>query len=206
MIDAWCFFNFPIEDGLSFAEIFVNDDESPDLLKPFAREMSKTRLGLYQVVLNSGKYLRLRELMTDRVVEVHNSIDTPSIGEISLARLYPVEDKYMFFGSPSSFPAEYKKQVESMVQSKMLMYYGDDATSYEKHMRLSGPYWMSVVSENKNANILDPDYYERYYEDDFHYTTLPDWMMPRFTEAEAKKVKAKKDKRKAARKARKRNR
>lgn len=64
MICTWAFFNFPIENGLSFGELFVNDAQAPELLKPFASEVAKTRLGLYQVVLNSGKLLRLREPMT----------------------------------------------------------------------------------------------------------------------------------------------
>ncbi len=206
MIDSCCFFNFPCEKGQSFAEIFINRNDTPEQLKHFTMAMSKTRLGLYQLVLNSGKYLRYRELITDRVVETYNYIDTPSPGEISLARLLPIEDKFMIFGSPSGFPAEYKDQLESMVLSKMLLYYGEDTTSYEQHMKLSGPYWISVVSENKNGDILDPDFYERYYDEDFHFNSLPDWMMSKPTESADKKLKARKDKRKAVRRARKRNR
>ncbi|SMF35151.1 hypothetical protein [Pseudobacteriovorax antillogorgiicola] len=207
MICAWAFFNFPLENGLSFGENFVASDDAPEQLKPFVRDMVATRLGLYQVVLNSGKYLRLKELITDKVFEAHNTIDTPATGEISLARLVPVDDRFMIFGSPSSFPAEYKEQLESMVLSKMLLYYGEGSDSYEKHMKLSGPYWVSVVSENRNADILNPDYQERYHDEELTFTTsLPDWMMPKSTEAEDKKLKARKDKRKAARKARKKNR
>lgn len=204
MIDAWCFFNFPCHEGRSFAQIFAKDEDSPEPLKEFAKELGETRLGLYQVVLGSGKFLRLKELLTGRVFEVHNIIDTPPAGEISLARLLPVGDKFMIFGSPSGFPGAYKDRLEDMLESKMLMYYGDGDSAYEEHMTLSGPYWMSVVSENADVDILDPGYHERFYSEGFRVTSLPEWMKPPETE-DPKKEKAKKNKRKAARKARKRN-
>lgn len=205
MIDAWCFFNFPCHKGKSFAEIFMDREDAPEQLKTFAKSMSETRLGLYQIVMRSGTYLRLKELVTGRVLEAHNSIETPAECEISLARVLPVEGKFLIFGSPSGFPGIWKERLEMMLESKMLIYYGEGTKAYEDHMRFSGPYWISVVSENDNSDIFDPDYYKRYYQDDFKISALPDWMKPR-EKTGTKQIEARKKKRKSAKQARKRNR
>lgn len=166
LLDTWCFFDFPCQDGLSYGEIFLKE-EKPSHLTSFVKTMVKSRLGLYQVVLASDNFLRLKELQTERVVEAHNTIDMHDNGEIFLIRLFPLGGKYFMFGSPSGFPSEWKDHLDNMVIDKMLTYYDDDpsnrfSTSYEKHMKLSGPYWMSVVSNDGECEILDPDHYHKY--------------------------------------------
>ena len=205
IIDAWCFLNFPCHEGQTFAQIYAQKEDSPEPLKSFAKELSETRLGLYEVVLISGDFLRVRELVTERVYEVHNTVDIPEAGEISLARLVPVGDKYMILGDPSGFPGAFKSRLEDMLESKMFMYYDEEDSPYERHMTLSGPYWMSVVGETASGDIFDPDYYERFYSERFKVGALPDWMRGA-DGVDLNKEKARKKKRKAARKARRRNR
>lgn len=212
IIDAWCFSNFQVEQDRSFAEIYLNDKENPEALKGFVKKMAVSRLGFYETVLKSKETMRLKEIMTGEVFDVHNSIDSMLFeNELYLARLFPVEDKHMLFGSPAAFPLDCKAGLKSMIESKMCLYYEGEENAYESHMKLSGPYWVSFLSENKESEILDADFYQEYYREDFRINFLPQWMSVPVNREQAKKkqeqtAKIKKDKRKASRKARKRNR
>jgi len=53
-------------------------------------------------------------------------------------------------GDPKGFPKEKKAQIRDMVLDKMMIYFDAAETpeaTYEKFMKLAGPYWMSCVTK-----------------------------------------------------------
>ena len=52
-----------------------------------------------------------------------------------------------------------------MVREKMNLYFpsNDEIESYTTMMRLAGPYWFSVTSGDFDSDIINPDYYLKYY-------------------------------------------
>lgn len=67
------------------------------------------------------------------------------------------------FGNPKGFPQERKRQIEEMVRDKMCFFEpAPIPAAYETFMKLAGPYWMSCVTSDQDAPILDPDHYRTY--------------------------------------------
>ena len=140
----------------------------------FLQKLDESRLGLYQVKKSNKKVIRFQEMFTDRNVDAANNIDFCGTGEIFLVRLLPVGDENLILGDPKAFPAAQKDAVQNMVLDKMLMYCLDrkmlkrgevpsEAEMYEHYMKRAGPYWMSVVLDDRyNAEVLPPDYYKRF--------------------------------------------
>ena len=78
-------------------------------------------------------------------------------------------DQVFMFGNPKGFPKEKRTQIEDMVLDKIMIY--SDAqdspeAQYEAFMKLAGPYWMSCVTKDQDAPILDPDHYLTYLDGD----------------------------------------
>lgn len=173
-LEAYCFADFPYQEGKNFADIFALGDGKEDGLDHialFARKLSITRLGVYQVILANSKIIKLRESFTGKVYEVFNTIDASNPGEMFLVRLFPVDNRYMLFGDPKVFPKGRKKALEDMIVDKAWIYYSSfygssnadsEIELYERHLKLSGPYWMSLVTEDHSIDILDPDHWKSY--------------------------------------------
>lgn len=172
-LEAYCLLDFPFSEGKSFAEIFhekCKDGDGVEHLSDFSLELSKTRLGLYQVILATRKVIKLKESVTGSIYEVFNTIDASKGGEMFLVRLFPVAGNHMMFADPKVFPKEKKNALEDMVMDKAYTYYSsyfgstihDDRELYALHMKLSGPYWMSLVTDDHSVDILNPNYWERY--------------------------------------------
>lgn len=75
-------------------------------------------------------------------------------------------ENWAFFGDVKAFSAESRDAIEFMVDSK-LFYVADEASGsqeerYDAFMSLAGPYWMSIVVQNDNLPILDPDHSRSY--------------------------------------------
>jgi len=98
------------------------------------------------------------------VVSAFPSIEHYGKGEILLIRTMTYGEQAFMFGNPKGFPKEAKNQVEDMVLNK-LFYFDDETTTiaqYQTFMKLAGPYWMSCVTQDEDAPILDPDHYRAY--------------------------------------------
>jgi hypothetical protein len=167
-IPSWIFFNFPIDmekkTCLDEYESFLNEKETGHEFKLFFDEMRKSRLGLYEEILSTSKVTKFRELITGNVISTVRSVPDYSNGEIFLARIFECQGEYFLFGDPKCWPNEYKNEIEEMVMNKLPYFNADnDQSCYEKFMRLSGPYWFSCVTTNKNSDILDPDHYLSYF-------------------------------------------
>lgn len=168
-VAAWILLNFPCgperRTVLDHFEMFVEACNQRAQFDAFIGAVRNTRLGLYQQVMRSSTNARYRELFTDRVVDVHPSLEAGGAAEIVLARLVELEGQNYFFGDAKAFPAEARDTIEFMVDSK-LFYLDDEAVihggRYEAFMTLAGPYWMSIVVQNEKLPILDPDHYRSY--------------------------------------------
>ena len=99
------------------------------------------------------------------MIEAVPSVEEYGKGEILLTHMMGHGDQVFVFDDPKGFPKETKKKIEDMVLDK-LVYFFDAAETipeqYEAFMRLAGPYWMSCVTKNHDAPILDPDHYLTY--------------------------------------------
>ncbi len=125
--------------------------------------MKKSRFGLYQEILSNQKVAKFKELISGKVIDTVRSVFNNEEGEIFLARIVRYEEDYFFFGDPKCWPSNYKHQLESMIENKLLIYEGGDTKDdYENFMKYSGPYWFSCVTTDPTMDILNPDYYEGY--------------------------------------------
>ena len=160
----------------SFIERFdavIGNQPDCQPVRDFADKFAKTRLGLYQITSATKNRVLLKELFTGRAVSVMNTVDQFGAGEIWLVRLLEVEGDTMIFGDPKGWPASYLGHIEDMVRDKMFIYGFDtgqfhkgarpsEATGYEGFMKITGPYWMSIVaSDDPNDEILAPDYFKQ---------------------------------------------
>ena len=167
--ESWIFFNFPLTRGGKtvldvFEEVFLTNGEDMAHLRPFIDSAKKSRLGLYQETLSTSRTTKFRELFTDEVISTIRSVPDYRPGEIFLGRILEIGGDRFLFGDPSCFPADRKQSIIGMVTNKMAAYGTSDGLEedYEQFMRLAGPYWMSVVSDDHDGEILMPDHWIRY--------------------------------------------
>lgn len=83
-------------------------------------------------------------------------------GEILLVRTVEIDGQVYLFRDPKGFPKERKRQLEAMVENKLVCFFDAKKAvpeTYETFMRLAGPYWMSCVTKNDSVPILDLDHY-----------------------------------------------
>ncbi len=167
--ESWIFFNFPInKDGRTvldeFEDVFLTKGENMTHLKSFIDTARKSRLGLYQEILSTSRITKFRELFTDDVISTIRGIPDYRSGEIFLGRIIEIDGDRFLFGDPSCFPADRKQSLIDMVANKMAAYgtANNIEEDYKQFMRLAGPYWMSVASNDKDGEILMPDHWKMY--------------------------------------------
>ncbi len=177
-VPSWVLMNFPCGPGeltaLDHFESFLDGTSQLERVRPFIEAARASRLGLYQTVLRSTELARFRELFTDRVIDMTPQFDAGEPGEIVLGRLMVLDGQTYFWGGVKIFPPSALQMVQNMVLDKLLALdwvdyaqSGSELTpSYEKFMRLAGPYWMSVVATNEELPVLDPDHYLSYLDAD----------------------------------------
>jgi hypothetical protein len=67
------------------------------------------------------------------------------------------------FGNPKCFPRDRRRPIEEMALDTMCFFEPAPVpAAYETFMKLAGPYWMSCVTSDQDAPILDPDHYRTY--------------------------------------------
>jgi hypothetical protein len=163
---SWFYFNFPVcINGPSLAEEILNRKPGlGDSIGSFLKAGIASRLGLYEVLSNAKGMCHLRELFTDREINLDQSFGKVSRGNLVLTRPIDLLGTQSAFGDIIELPAARREMIVDMVAAKMLRYFGapTDIESYETMMRLAGPYWFSVVLSD-DGEILDPDHYLSYY-------------------------------------------
>ena len=168
-VQSWIFCDFPFgtekKTVLDYFEEFVKKTPAFNNFIYFIDRMKTSRLGLYQEIVGSKKTIKFRELFTEKIVNIENTIPDYESGEIFLTRLVEIGGKTYSFGDPKCWPKEYKAQLEKMVEAKLFYF---DAPSikeqYEHFMKYAGPYWMSCVVPDQGCPILQPDHYLVYVE------------------------------------------
>jgi hypothetical protein len=168
-IQSWILMDFPFgpkgETALDYFEQFLDGIDDAPKFQPFIDAARRSRLGLHQDVMRTKKIAKFRELISGKVTEAFPSIEEYGKGEILLTRMLSYKDQVFAWGDPKGFPKEKKAQIEDMVQDKMMIYLDAEATleaTFEKFMKLAGPYWMSCVTRNDAIPILAPDHYLTY--------------------------------------------
>lgn len=166
-VQSWILLDFPFgpkrETALDYYAEFLRGTKAERRWKPFIERARVTRLGLYQDVKRTKTTGTFRELFTGRELSVLRSVDEYGPGEIFLTRMMNAGEHTFMFGNPKGFPRERKRQIEEMIRDKLCFF--DPAptrTAYETFMKLAGPYWMSCVTSEQDAPILDPDHYRTY--------------------------------------------
>jgi hypothetical protein len=168
-VQSWILMDFPFgpkgETALDYFEVFLSGIAEAPKFQPFIDAARKSRLGLHQDVMRTKKVAKFRELLSGNVTEAFPSIEAYGKGEILLTRMLAYKDQVFAFGDPKGFPKERKTQIEDMVLDKMMIYLDTEEpeeATYEKFMKLAGPYWMSCVTRNDAIPILSPDHYLTY--------------------------------------------
>ena len=168
LVQSWILMDFPFgparQTALDYFEEFLKGTDAGPQLQRFIGAARRSRLGLHQDVMRTKKVAKFRELFTGNVISAFPSVEEYGKGEILLTRTLAYVDQVFMFGNPKGFPKEAKSQIEDMVLNK-LFYFDTGATpiaQYEAFMTLAGPYWMSCVTKNEDAPILDPDHYLTY--------------------------------------------
>jgi hypothetical protein len=164
---TWIMFNFPATVGNApiSLEILKRSPELADELSPFITEMTRSRFGLYEVLADKDDQSSLKELFTGNLITLNQTLGGMGCGSIALCRVMDLCGKKVIFGDASEFPKARRKIIESMVSSKMSIYFpsASDVSSYEQMMRLAGPYWFSIIAQDYRDEILNPDHYLCYY-------------------------------------------
>jgi hypothetical protein len=166
-LESWVFCDFPFgpenETVLNYFEDFLENTDVADSFQYFIDKMKSSRFGLYQEILSNKKNIKLRELFTDKVIIIANSIHEFEKGEIFLTRLIEIGGKSFAFGDPKCWPKEYKSNIEDMIYNKMFHFKAPSIIEqYEQFMKYAGPYWMSCMVSNQDCPILEPDHYLEY--------------------------------------------
>jgi len=168
-VQSWVFCDFPLNNAketvLDYFEKFICEAGLKEEYTSFIHSMRTSRLGLYQEILSSKKTIKFKELFTNKIIKVENTIPVFEKGEIFLTRLVKIGGKIYSFGDPKCWPKEYKLQLENMVKDKLFYFNGASVEAkYKQHMKYAGPYWMSCVVADEECPILQPDRYLDYLE------------------------------------------
>jgi hypothetical protein len=97
-------------------------------------------------------------------------VEVPEKGQICLARVLTAGGHKFLFGETHCWPSENASHIFNMMLDKMSLYclevpkMGSESrlsAQYEKFMKISGPYWMSIVGESDYfADVIMPDFYD----------------------------------------------
>jgi len=90
-LQSWIFCDFPFgSEKRTVLDRFEEFVETTDVLNDFQYfidRMRVSRLGLYQEILSTKKTIKFRELFTNKIVKIENTIPEYESGEIFLTRL-----------------------------------------------------------------------------------------------------------------------
>ncbi len=156
------------KENLSLAERMKSGQPQP--LLDFAVQIAHSRLGIYEIIGVEGEFVTLKEFFTDKIISAFHMLEEPEIGQVCLARILSAGDHSFFFGDSHCWPSENHSHIFNMIIDKISFYCLDTPydnpqsilpAQYERFMKMSGPYWMSIVGETDYfADVLMPDFYD----------------------------------------------
>ena len=167
-VESWMYFNFPVGiNGECIAALALKDlpNRIANELSPFVKAMSNSRFGLYEIIKDKKDSCQMKELFTKNEVFLNQTLGGAPKGALELVRVFSIREKNYAFGNSSEFPSDKKETIINMVREKMNLYFpsNDEIESYTTMMRLAGQYWFSVTSGDFDSDIINPDYYLKYY-------------------------------------------
>jgi len=162
-LNSWVFFDFTTqESGKPVASELMK--AIPDLTD-FISPMLESRLGLYEVLNNDQVLVRLKEVFTNKIIDLDQDLPEVRVGNMIIARAVSFHGNNIVFGDYAEFPAEVKEGLLDTVAGKIFSYYpeiDDMASAYQDLMKHAGPYWFSIISQVE-GEIYNPDFYKSFY-------------------------------------------
>jgi hypothetical protein len=163
---SWIIFNFPYStEGRVLAEEIVSRDIE-NRFSDFINAAINSRLGLYKVIDNSSNECILKEFCNNREIKLSHSLGGIPYGHVALCRVIKLFNKYYIFGHAPEICGSEHGLIKKMLKDKMSLFRNKNRSIseiYHTMMCLSGPYWFSIIAQNHAGDILDADYYKKYY-------------------------------------------
>ena len=180
-VAGWVLLDLPVtEEGRTVAELFV-EEIAPDNAdaRAFAEITRKSRYGVYEDVGGTRQSHRLQELVTRRKVTVTRGVGGDP-GELYWTRIIEWGGMAFMLGDTRGWPADRRRQVEEMIIDRVglspwMTAKTSVADAYEPFMKMTGPYWFSVLYAHSDDDpVLEPDHYLSY-----RSGPVPDLLDPR---------------------------
>lgn len=179
-VNGWLLFDLPVtDDGRTVVEVFAAEIAPDDGgLRAFVEEARRSRYGIYVDDGGTGSSQRLVELLTRRRRMVVRSASHVR-GELIWTRIIEHGGMTFMLGDTRGWPPPYRDQVADMLVDRIEDSRWADETdspeaAYEQFMKLSGPYWFSVLfSRSDRDPVLMPDHYLAY-----RKGPVPDFVVP----------------------------
>jgi hypothetical protein len=162
-VASWAYFDLPVtEDGRTIVQVFGADiaPKHPGV-QAFVDVARNSRYGIYVDDGGTGRTHRLVELVTRRRVTVLRGVHGDS-GELYWTRIIEWRGQKFMLGDTRGWTSANRDFVTELV----LKHVGEEPWSslcstlpeaYERFMKLSGPYWLSMLySQNEDDPVLLP--------------------------------------------------
>ncbi len=170
-LESWIFIDFPLDlTGRTvldeFAAFCSSIPEAQAELGSFIENARRSRLGLHQEIISTGRTTKYRELITGKVTSTLRSVPEYEHGEIFLGRIIASGSDRFLLGDPKCFPPTKLDSLTSMVSRRLEGVPGDTIVEkYEFFMKHAGPYWMSCVCGEYDDEVLAPNHFRAYYDE-----------------------------------------
>lgn len=165
----WMFLDLPVtDDHRTIAEVFAAEIAPNSAeLKKFVEVVRTSRYGVYVDAGGTGSSHRLVELITRRRVTVMRGVHCGP-GELFWTRIIEWRGTRFMLGNTRGWPGSRQEQVTDMLIDRLVTSpWQAPGTSneavYERFMKMTGPYWLSVVFLRSDDDpVLEPTHFERY--------------------------------------------
>jgi hypothetical protein len=166
---SWMFLDLPVtDDHRTIAEVFAAEiaPNSPEV-KKFVEVVRASRYGVYADAGGTGSSHRLVELITRRRVTVLRGVDADP-GELFWTRIIEWRGKRFMLGDTRGWPASRREHLTDMLIGRLVTspWQAPGASNeavYERFMKMTGPYWLSIVYLRSDDDpVLEPTHFERY--------------------------------------------
>ncbi|MCC6810750.1 MAG: hypothetical protein IT381_25195 [Deltaproteobacteria bacterium] len=178
VLASWLYFDLPVtEDGRTLVEAFAAEiaPENEDMRR-FVNITTKSRFGIYADTGGTRSTHRLQELLTRRRVTVTRGVDADP-GELFFARIIDTGGMRFMLGNTRGWPASYVGTVTAMMMTRIAASVAAEEAvgeAHEKFMKLSGPYWFSVLyTASDDDLVLDPEHHLTYRDGPVPELSLP---------------------------------
>lgn len=168
-VASWVFLDLPVTgDGKTVADVFAaemaqyNADASA-----FVQVTRNSRYGVYVDDGGTRRTHRLVELVTRKRVTVRRGINVDP-GELVWTRIIDWNGVKFMLGDSRGWPPAHRDAVTDMLLKRLVVPAwltpgSPMVDAYERFMKLAGPYWLSMLYANNEADpVLEPLHYLSY--------------------------------------------